>query len=218
MHYFQSGGKRIGIDLIEPTSLDQGTRLFPAVLLLHGAGGNVSFCLHRFSLPLARLGIAIYAVHYFDRTDTLHADAQTITDGHHFAAWLDTISDSLKYLATRPGIDPKRISILGISLGAFLALSLATTAKGIRAIVEISGGLPSPYAQQATSTYPPTLILHGDADTVVPVSQAHDLNHLLDQTGTPHQLQLFPGEGHWFSAGVQLRILASVAQFLGKYL
>jgi carboxymethylenebutenolidase len=218
MEYFQSGGKRIGLDLLEPAARTHTTSPFPAVVLLHGAGGNVSFWFQVFAAPLSRLGVAIYAVHYFDRTGTVRADPATITDGRHFPLWLSTIADGLTHIAARPGIDPKRISLLGISLGAFLALSLATATNKIRAIVEISGGLPTPYSAQATTTFPPTLILHGEADTVVPVAQAQDLNRLLDRLGTPHQLQLFPGEGHWFSQGAQLRILATVAQFLGKYL
>ena len=224
MEFFQSGGKRIGIELVEPSvrsqnpNPSQNTRLFPAVVLLHGAGGNVSFWFHRFAPHLARLGVAIYAVHYFDRTGTIRADTATITDGRHFPLWLETIADALAYIASRPGSNPERISIMGISLGAFLALALATTGNNIRAVVEISGGLPAPYDSQATPSFPPTLILHGEADTVVPVSLAHELNRLLDRLGTPHQLQLCAGEGHWFSAGAQLRILAGVAQFLGSYL
>ena len=42
----------------------------PAIVLLHGSGGGVSFWLDRIGPMLSRLGVLIYAVHYFDRTGT----------------------------------------------------------------------------------------------------------------------------------------------------
>jgi carboxymethylenebutenolidase len=209
-----SGGTSIRIEQVEPTT----AKPFPAILLLHGSGGNLAFWFDRFAPQLSRLGVACYAVHYFDRTGTTRADAATILDGRHVPLWLTTIADTLAYIAGRPGIDPSRIALLGVSLGAFLSLAAATASKNIRAIVEISGGLAQPYASQATSSFPPTLILHGEADSIVPVSHATELNALLDRLSVPHQMQLFPSEGHWFSAAAQLRILATTAQFLGRYL
>jgi dipeptidyl aminopeptidase/acylaminoacyl peptidase len=32
------------------------------------------------------------------------------------------------------------------------------------------------------------------------------------------EMEVFPGEGHWFSAGAQARVLMRCAQFLGQYL
>ncbi len=211
---FLSGGATIRIQQIEPS----GPGPFPAILLLHGAGGNTGFWLQKFAPQLSKLGIACYAVHYFDRTGTTFADAGTILDGHHFPLWLQTVRDSLAYIASRPKIAADRIALLGISLGGFLSLATAATSRNIRAVVEISGGLPPHFAAQATAAFPPTLILHGETDTVVPPTQATELDTLLTRLAVPHQTILFPGEGHWFSAAAQLRILASVAQFLGRYL
>lgn len=215
MPTFLSGNTPIRIQQLEPAT----SKPVPAILLLHGAGGNLAFWFDRFAPQLSRLGIACYAVHYFDRTGTTRADTSTILDGLHVPLWLSTIADTLAYIAARPNIDPNRIALLGVSLGAFLSLAAATAASvNVRAIVEISGGLGQPYASRATSSFPPTLILHGEADTVVPVSHATELNVLLNHLATPHQMHLFPAEGHWFSPPAQLRILAAVALFLGHYL
>ncbi len=211
---FASGGASIRIQQIEPS----GPGPFPAILLLHGAGGNTGFWLQKFAPQLSKLGIACYAVHYFDRTGTTFADAGAILDGHHFPLWLETVRDSLAYIALRPKIAANRIALLGISLGGFLSLATAATAKNIRAVIEISGGMAQPYAAQTTAAFPPTLILHGDADTVVPPTQATELDALLTRLAVSHQTILLPGEGHWFSAAAQLRILAAVAQFLGRHL
>jgi len=213
MESFQSGAKSIGIDVVEPL----GRGPFPAMLLLHGSGGNIRFWLDRLSPHAARLGVAIYAVHYFERTGTQRAHAATILDGYHFPLWLDAIYDALTFIAARPRIDSRRIVLFGISLGAFLALAAAADNRAnpsIRAIVEISGGLPDAYAASLTPTFPPTLILHGEADTVVPVRLARDLDAHLTRLGSPHQLLLFPGEGHWFSPAAQMQILLAIATFL----
>lgn len=215
MASFTSGGRTIAIDCHEPP----GPGPFPAILLLHGSGGNIRFWTERVAPYLASLRIALYGVHYFDRTGTLRADAATILDGVHYPQWLSTVADSIQYVSTRPKVDGGRVALLGISLGAFLALSAGTnSANRIRAIIEISGGMPEMYAPNVSSSFPPTLILHGTEDSVVPMGQARALDTLLTQKRVPHRLELLEGQGHWFDSASQMRILMGIAQFLGTYL
>jgi len=44
--------------------------------------------------------------------------------------------------------------------------------------------------------YPPTLIVHGDSDKVVPLQQAQVMDQALAQVGVPHKLEIVPGGGH----------------------
>lgn len=215
MPTFSSGDKSIRIDVHEPAAPGP----HPAILLLHGSGGNASFWTERIAPYIAGRNIALYVVHYFDRTGTAKASYNDIIDGNHFPAWLSTIADSLAYIRARPDVDPGRIALVGFSLGAFLALSLATNpATQIRAIVEISGGLPDPYAAHATAAFPPTLIIHGGADTYVTVSDAEKLDGLLTTLNVPHETRIFPKQGHFFNSVSQLQILMATAKFLAKYL
>ncbi|WP_161570783.1 alpha/beta hydrolase family protein [Granulicella sibirica] len=211
---FRSGPSTIRIHQTEPSTPSR----HPAILLLHGAGGNTTFWLDRIAPFVGRLGVSLYAPHYFDRTGTQRADPATILDGVHVPLWLETVSDALAYVRSRPNVDPNRIALLGISLGAFLSLAHAATHADIRAVVEISGGLVEPYASQATQAFPPTLILHGEVDQVVSLDQARSLEKRLQSLNVPHERHILPGEGHWFSHGAQVRILAAIAQFLGRYL
>jgi carboxymethylenebutenolidase len=135
MEEFLSGGVKVRLSVAEPVG-KAGERC-PAILLLHGAGGNVEFWLELIAPFVARLGIAVYAVHYFDRTGTVRADPATIRDGRHVPLWLGTVRDALAQIAQRPQVDPARIAMLGISLGAYLSLGLATLPfrPAIRAIV-----------------------------------------------------------------------------------
>ena len=49
------------------------------------------------------------------------------------------------------------------------------------------------------ATMPPTLILHGDKDAIVPVSQAHELDELLTQNNRPHEIKIYEGANHAFN-------------------
>ncbi len=213
MPQFQSGEKPIGIDAVEPG----GAGPFAAIVLLHGSGGNIGFWAERFAAPLRQFGIALYAPHYFGRTGTKRADAATILDGYHFPLWTETVGDAISWVAARPGVDVGRIALLGISLGAFLAVARAHFDPRIGAVLEISGGLPRPSAAVTVPRFPPTLVVHGEADTVVPVSEARELVRWLKSRDVPHQTELLPGEGHWFSAAAQGRILLAMAGFLGRH-
>jgi acetyl esterase/lipase len=50
-----------------------------------------------------------------------------------------------------------------------------------------------------TAQSPPTLLLQGDADPLVPVDQANMLNDKLQAAGVVHQLVIYPGESHGFT-------------------
>jgi dipeptidyl aminopeptidase/acylaminoacyl peptidase len=64
----------------------------------------------------------------------------------------------------------------------------------------------------------PVLILHGEQDTVIPPSEARKLALLLDTLKVPHQVELFAGETHWFSARSQPKLLLTCAGFLQQHL
>jgi acetyl esterase/lipase len=65
--------------------------------------------------------------------------------------------------------------------------------------------------------YPPTLIVHGDADKIVPLQQAQSMDQALTKAGVEHELAVIPGGGHddkTFRPGV----LKSVQWFKDKLL
>ena len=224
---FQSGGVNIRMHAEEQNGLQSGTGRRPAILLLHGSGGHADFWTARLASLLAPAGIGLYAPHYFDRTGTGRADLALLTDGVHVPKWLATVNDALHFVSSRPGVDPQRIVIVGISLGGFLALALASQLSAssepaersrVAAIVDISGGLVPPYDALATASMPPTLILHGAADNIVPVSFAHQLDRKLSGLGIPHRTEILPNEAHWFSPAALPRLLNAVSGFLVEHL
>jgi carboxymethylenebutenolidase len=91
------------------------------------------------------------------------------------------------------------------------------TEPRIRAIVDYFGPLPEELARERPRL-PPTLILHGSADAIVPVSHARALERLLQEQGTAHQIRIYEGQGHGLTGPAQLDAAARVARFLGQHL
>jgi carboxymethylenebutenolidase len=205
---FLSGGKQIRVDRHEPA----GAGAHPAVILIHGSGGPL-----RGADPIAqqacKMGINVFVPRYFERTghDWVYNDAIE----PNFLAWLQTLRDAVSYVATQPGVDTSRIALLGFSLGGFLATALAAQDERITAIVEVAGGLPK-FGIPAVQQLPPTLILHGDADTRVPVTEAHDLEAVLKRLGTPYEKTILKGQGHFFQGMAQFHALSKIAGFLAR--
>src|SRR4029077_871929 len=48
------------------------------------------------------------------------------------------------------------------------------------------------------SGYPPTLLLHGDQDTDVPIEQSKMMAEELDRNHVAHELLIIPNRGHGF--------------------
>jgi carboxymethylenebutenolidase len=208
---FVSDGKTIAIDCF--VSASAGNR-FPAIIALHGSGGGHD-TLAETAHALAAQGFCVYVPHYFDRTGT--TEAQMPSMFLNFPLWMKTLWDMVSLVATQPCVDPERIGALGFSLGAYLALSVAGIDPRIQAVAEYFGGLPReirPFLRRL----PPTLILHGDADTVVPVAEAHSLQKVLEERNVPYEIEIYPNEGHDFTPETRVRADARMQTFFHKHL
>ena len=186
-----SGERRINVEAFQPAG--QGSH--PAVLVLHGAGGidTSNAYVRQMAAILAAQGCGTFLVHYFDRTGHTWANDATIHE--NFQLWLDTLKDAVEFIADQPGVDESRIGCFGYSLGAYLALALASEEPRIHAVVEMAGGIENGSADTIVRL-PPTLILHGSEDKRVPVSSAYGIKRVLQKLGVPYEMRVYPGEGH----------------------
>ncbi len=147
----------------------------------------------------------------------------------------------LDRLAASPHVDPKRMGVLGQSLGAVPALNLAADDPRVSAVALISGAYDlSPSARAAWSPALRTallagaghdtsawkdaspaarvpaikarvLVLHGERDRDVPAEEARRFLAALEKAGAPVESKLFPNGIHSLSP-------SSVLQSLGLFL
>ena len=163
---------------------------------------------------MAGQGYSVFLLHFFDRTGTVRADYETTQ--RYFPDWMRTVGDAITFAAQNPSVDADRIGLLGFSLGSFLALAVASVDPRVKAVVDFFGGLPEEL--HGTPRMPPVLILHGEDDRVVPVSEAVKLQQLLERTGTPYEMKLYPGAGHVFNGMQFMDAGRRAIQFLNKHL
>jgi hypothetical protein len=100
----------------------------PAVLLLHGIPGHEKNL--DLALALRQRGIHVLHVHYRGCWGS---------DGDYSLSYLlPDARAALEWLAVQPFVDPVRIALVGISLGGWLALALASRTDGVCAVVSLS--------------------------------------------------------------------------------
>ncbi len=191
---FISGGRRISVETFAPCAPGR----FPAVLVLHSSAGTLfgKGELERFSQSLAARGIVAFFVRYYDRTGTIFAGDKGIEK--HLHEWEDTISDAMDFAAAHPRVRRDLIGLFGYSLGAFLAVSIASRDPRVDAVAELAGGIFT-YLGGRLQRVPPTLIMYGTADQRVDPRYARELERVARHHGTRPLVKSYPGEGHVLS-------------------
>jgi dienelactone hydrolase len=213
---FKSGGKSVAVEYSAPAKAGK----LPAVVLLHAVDGLDATWgpLYRdLAVEYAGRGYVVVIVHYFDRTDPDKKDRSGYRDlfvNHFvgkkpakkdeermrvlFGAWSEAVRDAVAYTRSRPEVDGERVAVVGFSLGAALAVAAAVDHDlKLAALVEFFGALPREYRARVKDM-PPTLVIHGDADTVVPVDQAYLLAGLLVARKLQPEVEVLPGAEHMF--------------------
>jgi carboxymethylenebutenolidase len=208
---FSSDGKAVRIDAFHPREPGR----YPIVLALHGSGGFSSSNYSNFAQMLADRGFAVYVPHYFDVTGTTWAYPQAIREYHR--RWMGTISDAIDFASQLDFTDPEAVGIVGFSLGAYLGLALAATQERVRAVVDYFGGMPDEVIAEVKHL-PAVLILHGDRDPVVPVTEAFKLESLLKSRHVAHEIKIYKGAGHSFQGLDMLDAAQRTYFFLKKHL
>lgn len=64
----------------------------------------------------------------------------------------------------------------------------------------------------------PVLILHGEADQTVPVSEAHYIREIAERKKVAYEMKIYAGVGHGFGREVMLDAAERTLGFLQRYL
>jgi uncharacterized protein len=172
------------------------------VLFFHGNAGNIGDRVLVASL-LTSVGFDVLLFDYrgYGRSTGKPSEQGTYLDARAARA----------AMAAREDCDPAQVIYLGESLGAAVAAELAqpwppralvlqSPFTSLRDVARRHYPLPRflipdayPTIRRIRSIDAPVLVLHGDRDTIVPVSHGRTL---FEAAGEPKHLHVFPGLGH----------------------
>jgi hypothetical protein len=176
------------------------------VLVCHGNAGNISHRLERALLMQRELGVSVLLFDYrgYGRSEGTPDEAGTYADARAAHRWA---VDSAR-------VEPRDLLLFGESLGAAVATQLALERPAGALVLESAfTSIPD----MALAAYPflppvgglirtryetlgklpklslPLLVLHGERDEIVPLSQGR---RLFEAAGEPKRLFVIPGAGH----------------------
>jgi len=166
---------------------------------------------------MATQGYVVFIVHYLDATKPVApaqisalvkravrdkaTEAQEARVAEYFEIWTGCVSEAVGFVRKQQGVDGGRVGIVGLSLGGFVALSCAAQPElKIAAVASGFGGLPRNKVN-AVKWLPPTLIVHGDEDDVVPVQHAITLRKLGREKKLPIKVKIYEEVDHMFQIG-----------------
>ncbi len=174
-------------------------------LWFHGNAGNISNRLENLRLLHNELGVAVFLFDYrgYGRSEGTPSEQGTYRDAEA----------ALAYVLSRPDVDPERIVYFGRSLGAGVAVELATRRPPYALILEspvpsiadlarrhyrflpVGGLLRTKYDSLAkiAGVRAPLLVLHGDRDDVVPYAAGQKL---FEAAREPKRFYTIEGAGH----------------------
>jgi phospholipase/carboxylesterase len=117
------------------------------------------------------------------------------------------------------GLGGDRLALMGFSQGAMVALfaGLRGAVPAPACILAYSGALlgPESFAAERTAS-PPVLLVHGEADEVVPATASRQAARALQAESVPHELLLRPDLVHGLDDAGLAAGTALLAQSLGK--
>ncbi len=98
----------------------------------------------------------------------------------------------------RRGLDGGKLALVGFSQGTMMSLHVGLRRRvGPACIVGYSGALAVPEMLAGEITCrPPVMMIHGDADDMLPVSRMHQAVQALGAAEVPVQWHVSPGLGH----------------------
>jgi acetyl esterase/lipase len=228
--YASPAGIPLKFDLFQP----EPSVLSPLVVCIHGGGwisGERSM-MHEVALDLASQGFAAACPDY--RLAPLHPYPAAVEDVFEFVRFIRKAAADLGIAADRIGVlgnsagghisamlatasDDARVEAavaicpltdltdpvqrhFAVSLG-FIEQFLGGPYEGREDVY--SRASPITHASKAAA---PMLLIHGDADDIVPPSQSEQFADALARQGVKHELHLLPGESHSFSVEAWERI------------
>ncbi len=176
----------------------RGEGSYPGVIVLHGASGWQPMYAD-VARELADSGFVALALDYY--AETGGAEIGSDEKPRKWPQWQATVRSAVDYLSALPTVSGNPVGLVGYSRGAFLAVSVASSTSSVQAVVDFfgGGGGGTDSLEQEARALPALLILHGEADEVVPVRFAENLRNAVIAHGGEVEMHLYSDAGHAFN-------------------
>jgi carboxymethylenebutenolidase len=119
----------------------------------------------------------------------------------------EVMAQGLESLKSLSYVDPKRLAVVGQSLGGYFALIMATRTD-LKGVVSYYGAFTGSPVTRATTRYSmadivaqvkaPVLMFQGDKDELVPIANANATQNLLVSSNKQCEYYTYSGVGHAF--------------------
>jgi pimeloyl-ACP methyl ester carboxylesterase len=104
----------------------------------------------------------------------------------------ECLVDAMAALAFLRGIGHQRVALIGHSFGGAVAINAGTLSPIVTTVIALSSQLAGAHVVGELSPKP-LLLIHGDADTILPPESSQAL---YDRASDPKTIRIIPGVGH----------------------
>jgi dienelactone hydrolase len=173
----------------------------PLVLLVHDWDGLTDYEVKRATM-LANMGYAVFAADLFgagvrptEDKDKRQHTGELYKDRDKMRALLQAALETAK----SKGGNVHNAVAMGYCFGGAAVLEFARSGADMKGFVTFHGGLSTPAGQDYSKTKGKLLILHGTADTNIPMDQFAKLAIELEEKNISHEMITYGGAPHAFT-------------------
>jgi dienelactone hydrolase len=178
--------------------VERGSGHAPMVLLVHDWDGLTDYEVKRANM-LAEMGYSVFCADLFGAG----VRPASIEDCRKCTGMLDGDRPRMRALmqgalvaAGAQGLNVENGVAMGYCFGGTAVLEFARSGADLKGFITFHGGLGLPAGQDYSKTKGSVLILHGSADTGVPIDQFAALVGDLEKAGVPHEMITYGGAPH----------------------
>ena len=173
----------------------------PLVMLIHDWDGLTDYEIKRADM-LSDMGYTVFAADLFGagvRPNKVEDKRQHTGELYKDRKKMRSLLTAALKAAQSKGADADNAVAMGYCFGGAAVLEMARSGADLKGFVTFHGGLKTPEGQDYTKTKGKLLILHGTADTVVPMNDFAQLADELETSKVPHEMISYGGAPHAFT-------------------
>jgi len=164
----------------------------PGVLVLHAWWGLVPDVLGVCDRLAANGFLAVAPDLYGGKVASTPEEAEALVEAGDWQSRQAMTAAAIRWLQGHSALAPKRVALLGFSLGGAVAIRAAANGLG-DAVITFYGSI-----EPGGPIRIPLLGLYAETDPFEPAEEVAALLKRLEGEGTPVSAITYPGTGHWF--------------------